>query len=92
MLDDPEGAKSKNEINRLAGEAYYRTGKYKEALPYLEKSIQRSGVERDDRYIVGYTYYKNEQYQKAMAQFTLVVNNARTAWRNWPPTTWPIAT
>ena len=76
LLDDPDGTKSKNDINRLAGEAYYRTGQYKEALPYLEKSIQRAGVERGDRYIVGYAYYQNEQYQQAMSQFTQVVNNS----------------
>lgn len=76
LLDDPSGAKRTGDINRLAGEAYYRTGQYKEALPYLEKSLQRTGVERGDRYIAGYAYYKNGQCQQAITQFTQVVANS----------------
>lgn len=76
LLEDPSGTKRTGDINRLAGEAYYRTGQYKEALPYLEKSLQRPGVERGDRYIAGYAYYKNGQCQQAITQFTQVVNNS----------------
>ena len=75
LLEDPAGTKRTGDINRLAGEAYFRTGQYKEALPYLEKSLQRAGVERGDRYIAGYAYYRNEQYKKAIDQFMQVVNN-----------------
>lgn len=76
LLADPGNTKNKSDINRLAGEAYYRTGQYKEALPYIEKSLQRTGVGRGDRYMAGYAYYKNEQCQQAIAQFTQVVNNS----------------
>ncbi|MCB0769933.1 MAG: tetratricopeptide repeat protein [Flavobacteriales bacterium] len=74
LLEDDGGAKRSNEISRLAGEANYRTGKYAEALPFLEKSAQRVGVGREDRYILGYTYYKSGDFPKALAQFNLVVN------------------
>ncbi|MBP8822216.1 MAG: tetratricopeptide repeat protein [Flavobacteriales bacterium] len=76
LLADPGNTKNKSDINRLAGEAYFRTGQYKEALPYIEKSLQRPGVERGDRYIAGYAWYKNDQYQQAITQFTQVVNNS----------------
>jgi TolA-binding protein len=76
LLADPNGAKSTGDIDRLAGEAYYRTGQYKEALPYLEKGLDHAGVERGDRYITGYAYYRNGDYQKAITQFTQVVNNS----------------
>lgn len=76
LLSDPQAATRKGDINRLAGEAYFRTGQYKEALPYLEKSLQRSGVERGDRYIAGYAYYKDGEFQKAITQFTQVINNS----------------
>lgn len=75
LLDDPAGARNTGDINRLAGEAHYRTGQYAEALPYIEKSMQRSGLQRGDRYIAGYTFYKNEQYQKAITQFTQVIGS-----------------
>jgi len=74
LLNDPQGTKRIPEINRLAGEANFRTGKYAEALPYLEKSAQRVGVERGDRYILGYTYYKTGDLKKALAEFNLVAN------------------
>jgi TolA-binding protein len=76
LLDSPDGAKHTGDINRLAEEAYYRTGQYKEALPYIEKSLQRTGVDRGDRYIAGYTYYKNGMFQQAVGQFTQVVTNS----------------
>ncbi|MEO8591539.1 MAG: tetratricopeptide repeat protein [Flavobacteriales bacterium] len=74
LLNDPQGTKRMEEINRLAGEANFRTGKYAEALPYLQKSAQRVGVARGDRYILGYTYYKTGDCQKALAEFNLVAN------------------
>ncbi len=74
LLENPDGAKRINEINRLAGEANYRRGNYAEALPYLQKSAQRVGVERGDRYILGYTYYRTGDCQKALAEFNLVAN------------------
>ncbi len=74
MLDDPQGARRINEINRLAGEAHYRSGRYAEALPYLEKSSQRVGVGRGDRYILGYAYYRAGDCKKALAEFNLVAN------------------
>lgn len=76
LLADPDGAKRTGDINRLAGEAYYRTGQYKEAQPYLEKSIQRTGVERGDRYIAGYVFYQNGEYKRALDQFNLVASPA----------------
>lgn len=74
LLQDPDGAKRTNEISRLAGEANYRSGRYAEALPYLEKSAQRAGVGREDRYILGYTYMKADNCKKALEQFNLVAN------------------
>lgn len=74
LLEDPEGTKRINEINRLAGEANYRRGNYAEALPYLQKSAQRASVERGDRYILGYAYYRTGECQKALAEFNLVAN------------------
>lgn len=74
LLEDPQGAKRINEINRLAGEANYRNGNYTEALPYLQKSAQRVGVDRSDRYILGYAYYKTGDCTKALAEFNMVAN------------------
>jgi TolA-binding protein len=74
LLKDPNGAKQVGQINRLAGEAYYRSGKYKEALPYLQKSAQRPGVDRGERYILGYTYYRTGEFKAAIDQLNLVAS------------------
>lgn len=76
LLNDPDGVKRPAEINRLAGEANYRAGRYAEALPFLEKSVQRTGVAREDRYILGYTYMRTGDRKKALDQFNLVANGA----------------
>jgi TolA-binding protein len=78
LLADPQGTKRMHEINRLAGEANYRSGKYAEALPYLEKSSQRVGVGREDRYILGYTYYRTNDCRKALNEFNLVATGTDT--------------
>lgn len=74
LLGGGDDVKRATEINRLAGEANYRTGKYNEALPFLEKSAQRVGVAREDRYILGFTYMKAGDCKKALEQFNLVAN------------------
>lgn len=75
VLESPEpGTKRIPEMNRLAGEANYRRGNYAEALPYLQKSAQRVGVDRSDRYILGYAYYRTGDCQKALAELNVVAN------------------
>lgn len=76
LLEDPQGTRRIEEINRLAGEAYFRTGRYAEALPHLEKSVQRTGPGRGDRYILGYAYYRTGDFKKALDQFNLVSQEA----------------
>ncbi|MFN3875954.1 MAG: tetratricopeptide repeat protein, partial [Flavobacteriales bacterium] len=74
LMADPQGIKRQAEINRLAGEANYRRGNYAEALPYLQKSAQRTGVDRHDRYILGHAYYRTGDCQKALAELNAVAN------------------
>lgn len=74
LMADPQGIKRQAEINRLAGEANYRRGNYAEALPYLQKSAQRVGVDRSDRYILGYAYYKTGDCPKALTELNIVAN------------------
>lgn len=74
LAEGGEGKRSA-EINRLAGEAYFRTGQYAKAVPYLEKSVARNGADRGDHYITGYALYKEKGYKKAIDQFIRVVNN-----------------
>jgi TolA-binding protein len=74
LLDNSKGARKKAKIHRLVGESLYRRGKYAEALPHLEEAIQRVGVAREDRYVLGHTYFKVGDCEKAGPQLTQVTN------------------
>jgi tetratricopeptide (TPR) repeat protein len=60
---------SSAEMYRLIGDAYYRVGKFDEAVVYLEDYNKRSKTSREDDYQLGYAYYKVGYYDKAIRQF-----------------------
>ncbi|GAB4286798.1 MAG: tetratricopeptide repeat protein [Marinilabiliales bacterium] len=63
------------EIARVIAEAFYRTEKYNEALPYFELYKEKTiNFNRNDIYQIGYTYYKIEDYDNAAKNFIAVVN------------------
>lgn len=69
-LLDSANTKRGPEIARIIGEAYYRTGKFAEAIPYLEKYRDKSGKsDRFDSYQLGYAYYRSGNYTKAVDEF-----------------------
>ncbi|HOY39949.1 MAG TPA: tetratricopeptide repeat protein [Bacteroidales bacterium] len=63
------------EVARIIGEAYYRTGKYNDALEYLEMSHPENASLSDmDAYQLAFAYYKTQNYAKAIPLFESVVN------------------
>lgn len=69
-----DSADPKNAIglSHLIGDAYYRIGKYHEAVPYLEEYNNKSATTRDEDYQLGYAYYKSELYEQAIPLFDKV--------------------
>ena len=58
------------ELYRFIGDAYYSKENYKEALPYLEKySTGARASAREDKYELGYCYYKTGDIDKAIKLF-----------------------
>jgi TolA-binding protein len=58
------------ELFRFIGDAYYNKENYKEALPYLEKySTGAKTSDREDKYQLGYCYYKTGEIDKATKIF-----------------------
>lgn len=58
------------ELNKIIGESYYRTARYSDALPYLEKYHSLAGsLNRNEWYQLGYAWYKTEMYSKAIEYF-----------------------
>ena len=63
---------NERDMNHLIGDAFYRTEKYDEAVPYLEKYDQQSETTREDDYRLGYSYYKTGHCDKAIRMFDRV--------------------
>jgi len=58
------------ELYRFIGDANYNKGNYKDALPYLEKySTGAKASGREDKYQLGYCYYKTGEIDKAIKIF-----------------------
>ena len=58
------------ELFRFIGDAYYNRENYKEALPYLEQySTGAKASGREDKYQLGYCYYKTGELDKAIKVF-----------------------
>ncbi|MBK7713155.1 MAG: tetratricopeptide repeat protein [Bacteroidales bacterium] len=58
------------ELYRFIGDAYYNKENYKEALVYLEKySAGAKASGREDKYQLGYCYYKTGEIDKAIKLF-----------------------
>ena len=63
------------EIAKVLGESYYRTSKYKEAIPYFKKYEKAVGsLSRGDNYQLGFSHYKLNEYEDAINYFIKVGN------------------
>ncbi|HBX50405.1 MAG: hypothetical protein A2275_18080 [Bacteroidetes bacterium RIFOXYA12_FULL_35_11] len=72
---DSATTKRKPEIARIIGEAYYRTRKYNEAIPYLQMYNEKNDVyKREDCYQLAYAYYKVGDLTKAAKYFEEVLD------------------
>ncbi|HRG52598.1 MAG TPA: tetratricopeptide repeat protein [Bacteroidia bacterium] len=66
-LLDSAVSKRVPELSKVLGEAYYRKGKFKEALPYLKKYEKTAKVlQRSENFMLGYTLYSLKDYDDAV--------------------------
>lgn len=73
---DSANAVNQTDMNHLIGDAYYKIGKFDEAVPYLEKYNQKANTTRDDDYQLGFAYYKSKTYDKAIKLFDKVTRQS----------------
>lgn len=69
-----------SELSKIIGESYFNLGQYAEAIPYLKAykgkkaPRQRTGKwNNTDYYQLGYAYYKQKDYQKAISEFNKII-------------------
>lgn len=68
-----------SELNKIIGESYFNLKHYAEAIPYLkEYKGKRGRWNNTDYYQLGYAYYKQGDYEKAISEFNKIIdgNNA----------------
>lgn len=68
-MTNESGVANEKDMNQLIGDAYFRTGKYAEAVPYLEEYDKLAKTTRDEDYRLGYAYMKSKDYKKAVPKF-----------------------
>lgn len=71
---DSAGTERPKEIARIIGESFYAKERYEESIPYLERYIKNAyGVNREDRYQMGYALMKAGKHEQALDHFEKVV-------------------
>lgn len=61
------------EIAKLMGDAFYNKGDYKNAVKYLQLYDDKGGrLRRKDHFQLGYSYYKTQQWEKAISSFNKI--------------------
>ncbi len=74
-LLDSAVTKRAPEIAKILGESYYRTSKYKQAVPYLKRYEKEKGsLSRKDNYQLGFAHYQLKEYEDAINYFIKIGN------------------
>lgn len=71
-LVDSTNEKNSVGLSHLIGDAFYKIGKYDEAVPFLEEYNKKSATTRDEDYQLGFAYYKSGQCDRAIILFDKV--------------------
>lgn len=75
--------KEQSELNRIIGQSLFNQNKFDEALPYLLKYDGVGGkLNNNDFYQLGYAYYKQGDYEKAVATFNKIVDGENQTAQN----------
>ncbi len=81
-LLDSVNTKRKDEVMRVVGESYYRLGRYKESIPYLQNYIKSKSPSVEDNYQLGYAYYHSGDCVNAIKYFEKAANSASSLGQN----------
>ena len=73
----------KSELNKIIGESYFNLKQYAEALPYLKAYKGKRGKwNNTDYYQLGYTYYKQGDYESAISEFNKIIDGQNSVAQN----------
>ncbi len=65
LLSEKSESKRSGELNSMLGDAYYKLGRYREAVPYLEKAAQEKSADAQDCYLLGFALMEQRDFKNA---------------------------
>ncbi|MDC6366724.1 MULTISPECIES: tetratricopeptide repeat protein [Flavobacteriaceae] len=75
--------KEKSELNKIIGESYFNLKQYSEAIPYLQKYKGKRGkMSNTDYYLLGYSHYKQGDFEGAIQQFNKIIGGTNSVSQN----------
>ena len=75
--------KNPSDISKIVGESYFNLKKYTEALPYLKAYKGKRGKwNNTDYYQLGYTYYKQNDFENAVKNFNKIIGDQNNVSQN----------
>ena len=75
--------KERSDISKIVGESYFNLKKYKEALPYLQAYKGKRGKwNNTDYYQLGYTFYKQNDFENAVKNFNKIIGETNSVSQN----------
>src|SRR5690554_817669 len=73
----------KNQLSKIIGESYFNLELYSEAIPYLQEYRGTRGKwNNTDYYQLGYAYYMQKEYEKAIGEFNKIIDGKNAVSQN----------
>ena len=72
-----------SELNKIIGESYFNLKQYEAAIPFLVEYKGKKGKwNNTDFYLLGYAYYKQQDYENAINQFNKIIDGDNAVAQN----------
>ncbi|WP_445748004.1 tetratricopeptide repeat protein [Polaribacter sp.] len=72
-----------SDISKIVGESYFNLGKYAESIPFLKNYKGNRGKwNNTDFYQLGYAYYKQNDFENAIANFNKIIDQKNAVSQN----------
>jgi TolA-binding protein len=82
LLENAKGLEH-SEISKIVGESYFNLQKYNEAVPHLTNyKGQRGKWNNTDFYLLGYSYFKQNDFENAIKNFNKIIDGSNSVAQN----------
>lgn len=72
-----------SEISKIVGESYFNLQQYEVAIPYLQNYKGKRGKwNNTDYYLLGYAYFKQDNFENAVSNFNKIIDGNNTVSQN----------